>query len=82
MTGVARKVQESVKEKFATLKVGREKLTVKAWQYYSIFNFCRLAGAERTEAEEIARWCRADASDGDRKEAGDLIISIAEREVS
>lgn len=79
---MAKKVQESVREKFATLKVGREKLTVKAWQYYSIFNFCSVAGIQRAEAEALAKWCRAEAADGDRKEIGDLTISVVEREVS
>lgn len=79
---MARKQNEPVKERFAVMKSGRYKKEVKAWQYYSIFDYCRSFGCDRDEADRIARWCREKAVAGDTREAGELSIRIVEKEVA
>ena len=76
------KKEEPVKELFVVMKAGRERRTVKAWQYYSIYEFIRGCGVSREKADEIARWCREKATDGDRMDADEgFTIRIEEREI-
>ena len=75
------KKEEPVKELLAVMKAGRERRTVKVWQYYSIFEFIRGCGMPREKADEIARWCREKAAAGDRMDADEFVIRIEGREI-
>lgn len=76
------KKEETAKERFAILKAGKEKREVKAWQYYSIFDFCRSFGRSREDADQIARRCRDKALDGAVLAVSEgAMIRIEEREV-
>ena len=79
---MARKQAEPVKERFAVMRSGRHRKEVKAWQYYSIFDYCRSFGCERDEADRIAKWCREKAAAGDIRELAGLSIQIVEKEVA
>ena len=79
---MAKKQIEPVKEKFASMRIGRYRSDVKVWQYYSIFNFCRTAGIDREESDRVARWCRYSADVGSEYITPDLSIRIVEKEVS
>jgi len=69
-------------ERFAVLKEGKSKREVKAWQYYSIYDFCRSLGEDRSMSDKIARWCQREAVGGEYYEGKGYKISIVEREVS
>ena len=69
---------KEVKEKYAVLKSKRFKKTVKAWQYYSIFDFCRSFGRSKEDANWVAEWCMR-AKPGDYLNSDDgFEISIIE----
>lgn len=75
-----RKDEVAVKDRYAELISGRKKKLVKAWQYYSIVDFCRGFGRSREDADWIARWCDK-AKNGDYLEADEgFKIRIVERE--
>ena len=78
---MARKQTEPIKEKFASMRIGRYKSEVKVWQYYSIFNFCRTAGIDREESDRVAKWCRDAASVGSEYITPELSIRIVEKEI-
>ena len=73
--------EKTVVEKFATLRSGRKKKTVKAWQYYSVFEFLRWQGETAEEADRIAKWCRDKASDGETLEKDGYSITVKEKEI-
>ena len=78
---MARKQPETIKEKFASMRIGRYKSEVKVWQYYSIFNFCRTAGIDREESDRVAKWCRDAAEAGSEYITPELSIRIVEKEI-
>lgn len=78
---MAKTHKEAVKDRFAVMRTGRFEREVKAWQYYSVFDFCRMAGYDREQSEEIAKWCRDQAKAGDVREWTDLTVRIVEKEV-
>lgn len=78
---MARKQPEPVKEKFASMRIGRWKSEVKVWQYYSIFEFCRTAGIDRAESDRVAKWCRDAAEVGSEYITPELSIRIVEKEI-
>lgn len=75
------KVEKTANERFAKLKSSGFKKEVRAWQYYSVYDFCRSNGATRAKSEEIARWCRDKAVGGDKYNGERFTIEIVEREV-
>lgn len=76
-----KKAEKTVTEKRVVLKSGRTKKEVGAWQFYSIYDFCRGFGATRNFANEIANWCRDRAICGEEYSGDGYSIQIVEREV-
>ena len=75
------KTEKTAKVRYAILISGKHKKEVKAWQYYTIFGFCRDHGEMSQNANNIALWCRDRAKDGEAFESSGYSIKIEEREV-
>jgi len=76
---MAKKFDEKKKDIYAVMTGHGDGSIVKAWQYYSIFNFCRFSGASSEEANAVARWCK-NAEVGDSKKLNGCLIRIMELE--
>lgn len=76
---MARQKPTEVKpERYAVLRrAGREQGRVKAWQYYSIYGFCRECGETKEGADRVARWCRG-ASPEETLDRGGYSVGIIE----
>ena len=68
-------------DRYAVMTGYRMKKVVRAWQYYSVFDFCRWFGKDREESDRIAKWCRDKAVAGDSVEEDGFSIRIEERVV-
>ena len=69
-------------ERFAVMRNGNARQVVKAWMYHSVFNFCRENGETRQRSDEIAKWARDQAKDGEKYETSGYSITLEEREVA
>ena len=75
-----RKEAETVVDRYADMRSGRYKKTVKAWQYYSIYDFCRSCGESQLLSDKVAKWCMNKAKDGESYSGDNYVIMIVERE--
>ena len=77
-----RKGGETEKALYAVMRSGKLVQSVKVWQYYSVFGFCRGFGETREKADTVARWCMNKAKPGDVLNTDKYSITIEEREVA
>lgn len=66
-------------EMIAVLICGKKTRKVKAWQYYTILDFCREHGESIDTSDEVARWCQRKAAAGDNYEGNGYRILIKEK---
>ena len=64
-------------ELIAILRHKSSEKSVKVWRYYTIFDFCRDAGCDRAQSNEIAKWCKGKRSIGDEVNLHGIAVKIS-----